>query len=79
MLFHKEKNIVVLATKFSTAANLVKKVKSMMKNLPEWMKIAKIDVDNRTSFELSNGSIIKAVPTSEDAGRSEALSLLVVD
>ena len=79
MLFHKEKNIVVLATKFSTAANLVKKVKSMMKNLPDWMKVAKIDVDNRTSFELSNGSIIKAVPTSEDAGRSEALSLLVVD
>ena len=79
MLFHKEKSIVVLATKFSTAANLVKKVKSMMKNLPDWLKLAHIDVDNRTSFELSNGSIIKAVPTSEDAGRSEALSLLVVD
>ena len=79
MLFHKEKNIVVLATTFSTAANLVKKVKSMMKNLPDWLKLAHIDVDNRTSFELSNGSIIKAVPTSEDAGRSEALSLLVVD
>ena len=79
MLFHKEKNIVVLATKFSTAANLVKKVKSMMKNLPDWLKLATIDVDNRTSFELSNGSVIKAVPTSEDAGRSEALSLLVVD
>lgn len=79
MLFHKEKSIVVLATKFSTAANLVKKVKSMMKNLPDWMKVAQISVDNRTSFELSNGSIIKAVPTSEDAGRSEALSLLVVD
>ena len=79
MLFHKEKSIVVLATKFSTAANLVKKVKSMMKNLPDWLKLAQIDIDNRTSFELSNGSIIKAVPTSEDAGRSEALSLLVVD
>ncbi len=50
-----------------------------MKNLPDWLKLAHIDVDNRTSFELSNGSIIKAVPTSEDAGRSEALSLLVVD
>ena len=79
MLFHKEKNIVVLATKFSTASNLVKKVKSMMKNLPDWLKLAQISVDNRTSFELSNGSIIKAVPTSGDAGRSEALSLLVVD
>ena len=50
-----------------------------MKGLPDWLKLAQIDVDNRTSFELSNGSIIKAVPTSEDAGRSEALSLLVVD
>ena len=31
MLFHKEKNILVIATKFSTAGNLVKKVKAIMK------------------------------------------------
>jgi len=43
------------------------------------MKIAKISIDNRTSFELSNGSQIKASSTSSDAGRSEALSLLVID
>jgi len=43
------------------------------------MQIAKITVDNRTSFELSNGSWIKASSTSGDAGRSEALSLLVLD
>ena len=68
-----------MATKFGTAANLVKKVKAIVKNLPEWMQIAKIDIDNRTSFELSNGSQIKASTTSGDAGRSEALSLLVID
>ena len=79
MLFHKDKNILVIATKFGTAANLVKKVKHMIKNLPEWMRIATISVDNRTSFELSNGSQIKASSTSGDAGRSEALSLLVID
>ena len=50
-----------------------------MRNLPDWLKIATIDVDNRTSFELSNGSSIKAASTSGDAGRSEALSLLVLD
>ena len=38
-----------------------------------------ISIDNRTSFELSNGSQIKASSTSADAGRSEALSLLIVD
>jgi hypothetical protein len=79
MLFHRDKAILVMATKFATAGNLVKKVKSIMRNLPDWLKIATIDVDNRTSFELSNGSSIKAASTSGDAGRSEALSLLVLD
>ena len=79
MLFHREKNVLVIATKFSTAANLVKKVKSIIKNLPDWLKISSVDIDNRTSFVLSNGSQIKASSTSGDAGRSEALSLLVID
>lgn len=79
MMFHRDKNVLVIATKFGTAANLVKKVKAIHKHLPEWMKIANISIDNRTSFELSNGSQIKASSTSSDAGRSEALSLLVID
>jgi len=80
MLFYRDKNILVIATKFNTAANLVKKVKSMIKTLPPWFKqVAEISVDNRTSFILTNGSEIKASATSIDAGRSEALSLLVID
>ena len=69
MLFHRDKNVIVMATKFSTAANLVKKVKSLVKSVPRWMQISTISVDNRTSFELSNGSQIKATSTSADAGR----------
>tara|TARA_R110002124_G_scaffold73699_1_gene197611 strand:+ start:5468 stop:7054 length:1587 start_codon:yes stop_codon:yes gene_type:complete len=79
MMFHRDKNILVVATKLQTATNLVKKVKALIKHLPEWMQIASITVDNRTSFELSNGSQIKGSSTSGDAGRSEALSLLVID
>ena len=79
MMFHRDKNVLVVATKFQTASNLVKKVKSIHKHLPKWLKIAEISIDNRTSFELSNGSQIKAAATSSDAGRSEALSLLVID
>jgi len=79
MVFHRDKNILVMATKFKTASNLVKKVKAILKNLPEWLLIAGIAVDNRASFELSNGSQIQAASTSGDAGRSEALSLLVID
>ena len=79
MLFHRDKNVLVIATKLSTAANLVRKVKHLIKHLPEWMKISEIVIDNRNSFELANGSQIKASSTSGDAGRSEALTLLVID
>tara|TARA_B100000073_G_scaffold346794_1_gene359131 strand:+ start:4987 stop:6573 length:1587 start_codon:yes stop_codon:yes gene_type:complete len=79
MMFHREKNVLVIATKFNTAANLVKKVKAIIKNLPDWLRISTVDIDNRTSFVLCNGSQIKASSTSGDAGRSEALSLLVID
>jgi hypothetical protein len=79
LLFHRNKEIMVVATKFETAANLTRKVKVIIKNVPSWIRIASIAIDNRTSFELSNGSQIKASSTSEDAGRSEALSLLIID
>jgi len=79
MLFYRDKNVLVIATKFQTAANLVKKVKNIMQNVPPWLRIADIKIDNRTSFVLTNGSEVKAASTSGDAGRSEALSLLVID
>jgi len=79
MLFHRDKNILVVATKLATATNLVKKVKLIIKSLPSWLLISKITIDNRGSFELSNNSQIKASSTATDAGRSEALTLLIVD
>jgi len=79
LLFHRNKNVVIMATKLDTAGNLVKKVKLAMKSVPKWMMISKIIIDNRNSFELDNGSQVKAISTSGDAGRSEALSLLVLD
>lgn len=79
MLFHRDKNVLILATKLLSASNLVKKVKYIIKSLPEWLMIADVKIDNRNSFELTNGSQIKASATSGDAGRSEALSLLVLD
>lgn len=79
LLFRRQKSVLVVATKLDVAANLVKKVKKMIKNVPDWLRIAEISIDNRNSFELNNGSWIKASSTSESAGRSEALSLLVID
>jgi len=79
ILFHRDKNVLIVATKLATAANMVKTVKRILKNLPEWMRISNFSVDNKNSIELDNGSQVKASSTSGDAGRSEALSLLVID
>ena len=79
IMFHRDKNVLIVATKLSTAANLVRKVKTIIKNLPKWISISELVVDNKNSIELNNGSQVKASSTSGDAGRSEALSLLVID
>ena len=79
ILFYKDKNILVIATKAETAKNIINKVRIIIKNIPQDLFIAKITTDNKHSIELSNGSKIKSVSTSKDAGRSEALSLLIID
>ena len=78
MLFQKDKNILCIATKQETARNMVTKVKFMYDNLPSWLKID-ADENNKLSLRLSNGSQIKATSASSDAGRSEAVSLLLID
>ena len=78
-IFYKDKNILVIATKLAVAMNFIKKVKVALRSLPPWLLLPEIVGNNKQSIEFSNGSTIKAIPTSEDAGRSEALSLLIID
>jgi|TARA_Y100001970_G_C14228185_1_gene856943 hypothetical protein len=78
MTFHQDKNILVIATKQEVAKNLVTKVRVMHANLPSWLKQTCVE-DNKLSLRYKNGSQIKAVASGEEAGRSEALSLLILD
>ena len=78
MTFHKDKNILCIATKQETAKNMVTKVKFMYENLPSWLKIDAAE-NNKLNLRLANGSQIKATSASSDAGRSEAVSLLLID
>ena len=50
----------------------------MHDGLPGWLKGNCVE-DNKLSLRFSNGSQVKAVSSSGDAGRSEALSLLIID
>ena len=78
MTFYKDKNILCIATKQETAKNMVTKVKFMYENLPSWLKVDASE-NNKLNLRLSNGSQIKATSASSDAGRSEAVSLLLID
>lgn len=78
MIFNSDFNVLVIATKQEVAKNLVTKVRVMHENLPSWLKGKTVE-DNKLSLRLKNGSQVKAVAASPDAGRSEALSLLVID
>jgi len=78
MIFNSDFNVLVIATKQDVAKNLVTKVRVMHELLPSWLKGGSME-DNKLSLRLQNGSQVKAIASSPDAGRSEALSLLIFD
>jgi len=80
MLFHQDKNVLCIATKQETAKNMVTKVRFMYDSLPSWLREKNKPIeDSKLTLRLNNGSQIKATAASSDAGRSEAVSLLIID
>lgn len=79
-LFYEDKAIVVVATKLETARTFFKKVKFAWDKLdPMFKRLTQAVNTTKTEITFSNGSFVKAVTTGDDVGRSEALSMLVVD
>lgn len=78
--YYKDQEVLVIATKKKVAANIIKKVKTILRHMPSFMKqLTYISVDNIFSVELLNGSRVEAISKTPDAGRSEGLSLLIID
>jgi hypothetical protein len=82
-VFQRDVNICIMATKLEVGKNMIQKIRVAFKMLPEWMlealKITDPESESVKYLKFSNGSKITAIPTAADAGRSEALSLLVID
>lgn len=82
-VFQRDVNICIMATKLEVGKNMIQKIRIAFKMLPEWMldalKITDPESESVKYIKFSNGSKITAIPTAADAGRSEALSLLVID
>ena len=80
MLFNRDKTILCVATKQETAKGMVEKVQFMYNNLPSWLRGNQKPLsDNKLSLTLANNSQIVATSAASDAGRSYAVSLLLVD
>lgn len=83
-MYHDNKKINIISIKDTVAKKVLKRIKFMYKNLPPYLQTPIIngrlgDFGSVTSMEFINGSLIESIPTSEQAGRSESLSLLIID
>jgi hypothetical protein len=82
-MFRQDANIMIMATKLETSKNMIQKIRTTFKMLPAWMlnilDLKEPEAESVKYIKFNNGSKIAAIPTSADAGRGEALTLLVVD
>lgn len=77
-MFESKRKVLIIANKQDIAQEFLKNVKHFVKSAPEWMGIT-IARETQGLVELNNGSIIKAVATSEDALRGFVPTLLIMD
>lgn len=82
-MFHRDKNIIIMATKLEVGKFMVGKIREAFQMIPKWLlemlELSEPEAESVKYLRFSNGSKITAIPTSKDAGRGEAVSLLVVD
>lgn len=83
-MYHENKKVNIISIKDITAKKVLKKIKFMYKNLPWYLQTPIIngrsgEYGSSSLIEFDNGSFIESIPTSPEAGRSEALTLLVID
>jgi len=79
-LFKRHKSIMILSKKDDDAKKFLAKIKLAYKELPEWLRRGvKTIKSNEHQFHLATGSTIEAEASGQDAGRSESLSMLVMD
>jgi hypothetical protein len=76
--FQPSKNILIISITDRESTRFLEKVKFAFKSLPEWLA-GKPLKDNEHTVVFESGSTISSISSSDNAGRSEALSLLVID
>ncbi|MFA5189038.1 MAG: terminase family protein [Patescibacteria group bacterium] len=79
VIFRKDRHIFNMATKLEIAQVILDMVRTFIEECPKWLNFWTIKKNNTRTIELSNGSWVRAMPTSRDVGRAQAASLFVID
>jgi hypothetical protein len=79
MLFHPAVTVLIFSRRDTEAVYLLgdERLRGMYSRLPDWMKARGTLLENAHEWQLSNGSIARAFPTS--AGDSYTASLVIID
>lgn len=83
-LFHTHKNITIVSIKQSVARALLRRIKYMYERLPTFLRVEVVNggagqYGTADEMMFANRSEIKVTSSSEDAARSDSLSLLIMD
>lgn len=78
-MFRSNKNVVIISMKEDVAVRFLDKIKYMYNHLPPWLKAPLKQPWNTKTVVFMQESRITSMPTSEEAGRSEGVSLLIID
>ncbi len=79
LIFRKDRHIFNMATKLEIAQVILDMVRTFIDECPKWLNFWATKKNNTRTIALSNGSWIRAMPTTKNVGRAEAASLFIVD
>lgn len=77
-LFFPNQKIVVVSINQEEAKEFLEKMEFIYLNLPVWLRTQKTE-DNKQKIKYKNGSTLRCLPNTPNAGRGASLSLLILD
>lgn len=80
-LFQTGKVVLCFSKGQGEANELIRRIKALYERLPAWMlaELPKLVTDNTQELEWDNGSRVKSLPATKNAGRSLTASLVILD
>jgi len=84
VIFHPHKSVLIVSIKQSTARALLRRVKLMYREMPDYLKVETVNgtaqsIGTADRIEFANGSEISVSGSTDDSGRSDSLALLIMD